>query len=200
MRMTEEGYAELMKKRIGWKPGSIIATGNTVRAGNELVREQPGEATPNPGHPAPRPQPGKKRSAAAQMRTERQALQKATGEVVRKESQIEILFAQQIQFLQLPKPKRNYLFNRPRKQELDFAWLDQKLAVEVQGMVHRIKKTFKADIEKRAIALLAGWRILEVGGDEIRSGQASKWLQQLMAQDVDKELGATRPTAQGSAK
>ena len=43
-------------------------------------------------------------------------------------------------------------------------------------MVHRIKGRFRADIEKRALALLAGWRVLEVSGAEIRSGQAIAWL------------------------
>lgn len=188
MRMTEEGYAELMKKRKGWQPGRLMDTVPlNQRVDDELAGERPGEAAPNPEYTAPPRQSGK-RSRAAEMRTARQALQKATSEVVRKESAIEIQFAQQIHLLKLPKPKRNYLFNLPRKQELDFAWPERKIAVEVQGMVHRIHGRFKADMEKRAQALLAGWRVLEVGGAEIRSGQASEWLQQLLTLDVDREL------------
>jgi hypothetical protein len=48
-------------------------------------------------------------------------------------------------------------------------------------MAHRIKGKFKRDIEKRALALLAGWRVLEVGGDEVRSGRALVWLRELLA-------------------
>ena len=40
----------------------------------------------------------------------------------------------------------------------------------------------------RALALLAGWKILEVGGREIRNGKASQWLQQLLDQHTDDEL------------
>lgn len=80
----------------------------------------------------------------------------------------------------IPVAQRNYFFLPDRDLELDFAWPALKLAVEVQGMAHRIKAKFKRDIEKRALALLAGWRILEVGGDEVRSGQAIEWLRLLL--------------------
>lgn len=201
MRMTEEGYADMMAKRTGMKPGRMMTvgahqSGKTAMAMAKLreqVKANPDMTTAvhvngewiieKPVNPSP-----KTRSRTAEMRTARQALQKATGEVVRKESAIEIQFAQQIHLLKLPKPKRNYLFNPPRKQELDFAWPERKIAVEVQGMVHRIKGRFNADMEKRALALLAGWKILEVGGREIRNGVASKWLEQLLAQDADNEL------------
>lgn len=99
---------------------------------------------------------------------------------MRKQSGIEVLLAQQIHLLQLPTPKRNYLFMPGRHLELDFAWPQRMIAVEVQGMVHRIAGRFKADMEKRALALLAGWRILEVGGKEIRSGKAIHWIEQLL--------------------
>jgi len=149
-------------------------------------RPRPTEPDETPPSDSPPKRPS--RSAAAEMRTARQALQKATGEVVRKESAIEVMFAQQIHLLKLPAPKRNYLFMPGRKLELDFAWPDRKIAVEVQGMVHRIHGRFCADIEKRALALLAGWKILEVGGKEIRNGKASQWLQELLNQDADNEL------------
>ena len=45
-------------------------------------------------------------------------------EVDRKQSDIEIMLAEQIHLLQLPVPKRNYLFIDGRKFELDFAWPD----------------------------------------------------------------------------
>lgn len=69
----------------------------------------------------------------------------------------------------------------PRKWALDFAWPETRLAIEVQGMVHRIKGKFKRDIEKRAELMLAGWRVLEVDGDAIRSGQAIAWAKILLA-------------------
>lgn len=95
-------------------------------------------------------------------------------------SPLELAFAEQLSILRVPAPQREYQFLAERGFRLDFAWPGQRIAVEVQGMVHRIKGRFRADIEKRALALLAGWRVLEVSGAEIRSGQAIAWLIALM--------------------
>lgn len=68
----------------------------------------------------------------------------------------------------------------PRKWTLDFAMPERKLGIEVQGMVHRIKDRFKADIEKRAELNLAGWRVLEVDGESIRDGRALGWIERFI--------------------
>lgn len=73
-----------------------------------------------------------------------------------------------------------YRFLPDRKFRADFAFVEQKLLVEVDGMVHRIKARFKADIEKKALALLAGWRVLSVGGDQVRDGEALKWIKEAL--------------------
>lgn len=95
-------------------------------------------------------------------------------------SELELLFAQQLTLMRLPNPKREYAFLEDRGFRLDFAWPEQRVGVEVQGMVHRIKGRFSADIEKRALALLGGWRVLEISGAEIRSGRAIAWLVTLL--------------------
>lgn len=98
-----------------------------------------------------------------------------------KVSKLERRFSQQLaDNLDIPAHQRNYFFLPDRDLELDFAWPAVKVAVEVQGMAHRIKAKFKRDIEKRALALLEGWRVLEVGGDEVRSGKALEWLRALL--------------------
>lgn len=98
-----------------------------------------------------------------------------------KVSKLERRFSQQLaDNPDLPAHQRNYFFLPDRDLELDYAWPLVKVAVEVQGQAHRIKGKFKRDIEKRALALLAGWRVLEVGGDEVRSGRALEWLRQLL--------------------
>lgn len=94
-------------------------------------------------------------------------------------SDIEELFAQQLSLTKLPAPVRQYPYLRGSRHTLDFAWPDLMIGVEVQGMVHRIKTKFHADIKKRATAMLQGWRVLEVGGAEIREGVAIEWLHQL---------------------
>ena len=57
---------------------------------------------------------------------------------------------------------------------------------QAHGQAHRIKGKFKVDMEKRALALLAGLRILEVGGDEIRSGIAIEWVKLLLTRENQK--------------
>lgn len=104
------------------------------------------------------------------------------------ESDIEALFSQQLSLTNLPPPIRNYLYLRGSRHELDFAWPDQMIGVEVQGMAHRIKEKFKTDIKKRAQGLLQGWKILEIDGDHIRDGVGMEWLHQLFELDERSKL------------
>jgi very-short-patch-repair endonuclease len=97
----------------------------------------------------------------------------------RMESKLELRFDQQIFEANLPKPEKNWFFMLGRDFELDRAWPALRVAVEIQGMAHRIKGKFKRDIEKRALAMLAGWTVLEVDGASIRDGRAIDWLKQL---------------------
>lgn len=91
-------------------------------------------------------------------------------------SPIELMFAQQLAVLEIPAPARNLVFLPGRKFELDFAWPDRRFGVEVDGMAHRTKERFKKDFEKHALAMIHGWRVLRVGGHDVRSGRAAAWL------------------------
>lgn len=59
----------------------------------------------------------------------------------------------------LPEPIAEYKFFESRKFKFDFAWVEQKVALEAEGMVHRIKSRFHSDIEKYNLALEQGWRV-----------------------------------------
>lgn len=96
------------------------------------------------------------------------------------ESKLERRLDQQIEEAGLEVPRRNWFLITGRDYELDRAWPTKKIAVEVQGMAHRIKGKFQRDIEKRALALLAGWRVLEVDGASVRDGRAIQWLKELL--------------------
>lgn len=99
---------------------------------------------------------------------------------VKKDSPIELIFAQQLKVLDFNMYERNYKFCKPRKFELDFAWPVLKIAVEVQGMVHRIKERYQQDTEKMFFEHLFGWRVLRVTGKDIKSGRAAAWLTTIM--------------------
>lgn len=97
-------------------------------------------------------------------------------------SELELAFAKQISDHRLPNPLREFQFMTSRDWRMDYAWPDFKLAVEVQGMVHRIKKRFLADVEKLAYAQMHGWTVLLIAGQDIRSPRGVMWLQTLLEQ------------------
>jgi very-short-patch-repair endonuclease len=70
--------------------------------------------------------------------------------------------------------QREYHFLPPRRFRFDFAMLPLclRLAVEIDGGVHRIDSRWRSDREKFNLALAAGWRVLHVGLDQIRTGEA----------------------------
>ena len=95
-------------------------------------------------------------------------------------SEIEESMAQQIKLLGLPEPVRQHKYLEDRRYRADFAWPQHKLALEVQGAVHRITGRFKAEFERRFLLQLHGWTVIEAGGDEVRSGRAAAWLMAMM--------------------
>lgn len=97
-------------------------------------------------------------------------------------SELELAFAQQISDHQLPNPLREFEFMTTRGFRLDYAWPDFMVAVEVQGMVHRIKKRFLADVEKLAYAQILGWTVLLIAGQDIRNPRGVAWLETLLEQ------------------
>ncbi len=97
-------------------------------------------------------------------------------------SELELAFAKQISDHRLPNPLREFVFMETRGFRLDYAWPDFMLAVEVQGMVHRIKKRFLADVEKLAYAKILGWDVLLIAGQDIRNPRGVMWLETLLQQ------------------
>lgn len=71
-----------------------------------------------------------------------------------------------------PEPYREFTFHPSRGWRLDLAWPDRRLAIEVDGGVHRIKGRFLSDIEKHNALFLAGWRHLRVTPRMVETGEA----------------------------
>ena len=81
--------------------------------------------------------------------------------------------------------ERQYRFHPSRQWRADFAWPAQMLMLEVEGGTwsggrHTRGPGFEQDCIKGAAALLAGWRVLHVTGDLIRSGMALSWVAQAL--------------------
>ncbi len=99
---------------------------------------------------------------------------------VRKPSLIVLRWEQQLAEHGVAPYVREFFAISGRDFRLDYAWPFERIGVEIQGLQHRINGRFKADIEKRALHLLAGWRVLELDGKTVRDGRGIKWLKELL--------------------
>jgi len=98
-------------------------------------------------------------------------------------SSLEEDLAFQIKSIGLPEPEREYRFHNTRKWRFDFAWVDYRIAMEVEGGVwnggrHGRGSGIVKDIEKGNAAVLLGWQMLRATADMVKSGEAVKLLEQ----------------------
>ena len=100
-------------------------------------------------------------------------------------SQLEAELALQIKALGLPEPTREYLAIKGRKFRFDFAWLEQRLLVEVNGGTytqgaHSTGRGIARDYEKANLAVLHGWRVLSFDGKAVKDGTAVEVIRQAL--------------------
>ena len=100
-------------------------------------------------------------------------------------SQLEAELALQIRALGLPEPIREYQAIKGRKFRFDFAWLEQRLLVEVNGGTytkgaHSTGQGIARDYEKANLAVLQGWRVLTFDGKSVKSGEAVEVIRQAL--------------------
>ena len=76
---------------------------------------------------------------------------------------------------------REHVFHPTRKWRLDFAWLPQMVAVEVEGILwsglgrHQQRDGFVKDCEKYEAAAVLGWIVYRVPGPWIVEGDRRIW-------------------------
>jgi very-short-patch-repair endonuclease len=88
----------------------------------------------------------------------------------------------------MPRATFEHRFAAPRRWKFDLAFIDAKLAVEIDGGAfiagrHVRGAGYRDDIEKFAEATCRGWRILRVLPEQIRSGQALTWIERALKSD-----------------
>ena len=90
--------------------------------------------------------------------------------------------AQQCKLAGLPVPQVNYPFlkDQGRRFRLDCAWPGEKLVVEVDGGVHRIRDKFDRDLEKHRLLLQYGWRLLRVSPAQVNAGVALGYVERAL--------------------
>lgn len=96
-------------------------------------------------------------------------------------------FDKQCRAIGLPTPIAEYRFHPVRKWRFDWAFVNEHLAVEIDGGVfmpgggkHNRGPGFRKDTEKYAEAMIHGWRVLKVLPEHITKGQALMWIQQIL--------------------
>lgn len=81
----------------------------------------------------------------------------------------------------LPEPVAEHRFHPVRRWRFDFAWIDQKVAVEVNGGVwvggrHTRGAGFLGDMQKLNEAQKLGWSVYQFTPQQMRSGEAANFL------------------------
>jgi very-short-patch-repair endonuclease len=94
---------------------------------------------------------------------------------------------QQLRLIGLPAPTPEYRFATPRRWRFDLAWLDLRLACEIEGGVfmrggsrHSRGAGYEKDCEKYAEALIRGWRVLRVTTGMVNDGRALTYLERIL--------------------
>ena len=95
------------------------------------------------------------------------------------------LLVTQCRALRLPVPVLEHRFHPTRRWRFDVAWLDHKLAVEVDGGGfvqgrHSRGTGIEKDAEKFAEAMLLGWRVIRTTPRQVKSGQAVQWIERAL--------------------
>ncbi len=85
----------------------------------------------------------------------------------------------------LPAPVREHRFHPVRRWRFDYAWLEQKVALEVDGGVwtggrHTRGAGFVKDMEKLNAAVVAGWRVVRVVPGNLCSSATVGMLESLL--------------------
>ena len=73
-----------------------------------------------------------------------------------------------------------------RRFRFDFAWYEERVALEVHGVYgkksrHRTAGGFQRDRVKMNLAQLEGWLVIEAGTDHIKSGEFIQWIKDALA-------------------
>ena len=116
---------------------------------------------------------------------------KAVVNKVKKAQQVDELHGKVLaQLFGFPDPATELVFHPKRKWRFDYAWEEQKLALEVHGGIHSggrhtRGRGFVEDRAKMNEATLLGWTVLEVTPEHIKSGQLRAWLLAAFNQDPD---------------
>lgn len=93
----------------------------------------------------------------------------------------------QCQLAGLPVPVAEHRFHPIRRWRFDYAFLEQKVAIEIDGGAflagggrHTRGVGFERDCEKLNAAAVAGWRLLRFSPRMVQTGAALDWITRIL--------------------
>ena len=106
------------------------------------------------------------------------------------QSQLEATFALQLRTSGLPEPQREYRFHPTRRWRFDFCFVEQKLAVELNGGRwirgrHNRGSSVQADYEKLNAAQMLGYRVLQFTGEQVDNWSALETVREALREVSD---------------
>lgn len=89
----------------------------------------------------------------------------------------ELTFETQLKQLNIKGFEREYKFHSSRRWRFDFANVDKKIAIEIEGGIHRKgrhvrPKGYLGDLEKYNEAAYLGWKVYRYSTAQVTSGHA----------------------------
>jgi very-short-patch-repair endonuclease len=83
------------------------------------------------------------------------------------------LFLSLCKSFKIKPPVREHRFLDNRKFRFDFAWIEERIAVEIEGGIwinggHNRGRGYSKDMEKYNLAVLNGWRVLRFAPSDIK--------------------------------
>lgn len=96
-------------------------------------------------------------------------------------------FLDQLRLLNLPAPVAEHRFHGTRNWRFDWAYLDQKIAIEYQGGNytgrggHNSVKGLRNDYAKFTEASLLGWTLILIDSETVASGKAAEWVERALS-------------------
>jgi very-short-patch-repair endonuclease len=93
----------------------------------------------------------------------------------------------------LPEPTLEHRFHPTRKWRFDAAWLDAKVALEIEGAVwvqgrHTRGSGFVRDMEKYNSAAVLGWRVVRVQPRQLLSNATVQMLREILTEQPNTRL------------
>jgi very-short-patch-repair endonuclease len=95
----------------------------------------------------------------------------------------------------IEKPQTEYKFHPIRKWRFDYAWLDRKIAVEIEGGIwirgasgrggaHSLPSNIIRDMEKSNAAQALGWRVFRFTPQQLKTGEAQNFMMRVFKSPI----------------